>query len=107
VKGGVKNISVEDLVPDEESVLVLTAGGYVKRTNPSEYKAQKRGGVGVIDMSTKEEDVVTHFLVASAHSDLLFFTDKARRTRPRCTTSRKAARDQGQVHHELPPARRR
>lgn len=75
VKGGVKNISVEDLVPDEESVLVITAGGYVKRTNPSEYKAQKRGGVGVIDMSTKEEDVVTHFMVASAHSDLLFFTD--------------------------------
>ncbi|HYE23305.1 MAG TPA: DNA gyrase subunit A [Candidatus Paceibacterota bacterium] len=74
IKGGVKNISVEDLVPDEESVLVITAGGYVKRTNPAEYKVQKRGGVGVIDMSTKEEDVVTHFLVASAHSDLLFFT---------------------------------
>jgi DNA gyrase subunit A len=75
VKGGVQNISVEDLVPDEESVLVLTAGGYVKRTNPSEYKTQKRGGVGVVDLSTKEEDVVTHFLAASAHSDLLFFTD--------------------------------
>jgi DNA gyrase subunit A len=75
VKGGVKNISVEDLVPDDESVLVLTAGGYVKRTNPDEYKLQKRGGVGVIDMSTKEEDVVTHFLKASAHSELLFFTD--------------------------------
>jgi DNA gyrase subunit A len=75
VKGGVKNISVEDLVPDEESVLVLTAGGYVKRTNPDEYKKQKRGGVGVIDMSTKEEDVVTHFVVASAHAELLFFTD--------------------------------
>jgi DNA gyrase subunit A len=75
VKGGVKNISVQDLVPDEESVLVLTQGGYVKRTNPDEYKIQKRGGVGVIDMSTKEEDVVTHFLSASAHADLLFFTD--------------------------------
>lgn len=75
VKGGVKNISVEDLVPDEDSVLVLTAGGYVKRTNPNEYKAQKRGGIGVVDMSTKEEDVVTHFLKASAHCDLLFFTD--------------------------------
>ncbi|MDB5264749.1 MAG: gyrase subunit gyrase subunit protein [Parcubacteria group bacterium] len=78
VKGGVKNISVEDLVPDEESVLVLTAGGYVKRTNPDEYKVQKRGGVGVIDMSTKEEDVVTHFLKASAHSELLFFTDQGK-----------------------------
>ncbi len=75
VKGGVKNISVEDLVPDEESVLVLTAGGYVKRTNPAEYRKQKRGGIGVVDIATKEEDVVTHFLVASAHADLLFFTD--------------------------------
>lgn len=75
VKGGVKNMSVEDLVPDEESILVLTQGGYVKRTNPSEYKQQKRGGVGVVDIATKEEDVVTHFLSASAHSDLLFFTD--------------------------------
>ncbi|MEK7510916.1 MAG: DNA gyrase subunit A [Patescibacteria group bacterium] len=75
VKGGVKNISVEDMVPDEESVLVLTAGGYVKRTNPDEYKMQKRGGVGVVDIATKEEDVVTHFLSASAHAELLFFTD--------------------------------
>jgi DNA gyrase subunit A len=75
VKGGVQNISAEDLVPDEESMLVLTQGGYVKRTNPSEYKKQKRGGVGVVDIATKEEDIVTHFLVANAHSDLLFFTD--------------------------------
>ncbi len=74
VKGGVKNISVEDLVPDEESMLVLTEGGYVKRTNPSEYRKQKRGGVGVVDIATKEEDVVTHFLVANTHSYLLFFT---------------------------------
>ncbi|MCX6786594.1 MAG: DNA gyrase subunit A [Candidatus Kaiserbacteria bacterium] len=75
IKGGVQNISAEDLVPDEESMLVLTQGGYVKRTNPSEYKKQKRGGVGVVDIATKEEDIVTHFLVANAHSDLLFFTD--------------------------------
>lgn len=75
VKGGVQNISVEDLVPDEESMLVLTQGGYVKRTNPNEYKKQKRGGVGVVDIATKEEDIVTHFLVTSAHSDLLFFTN--------------------------------
>ena len=56
-------------------MLLLTQGGYVKRTNPSEYKSQKRGGVGVVDIATKEEDVVTHFLVTSAHSNLLFFTD--------------------------------
>lgn len=75
VKGGVKQLNPEDLVPDEESVLVLTKGGYVKRTNPDEYKSQKRGGVGVIDLSTKEEDVVTTLLTTSAHSDLLFFTN--------------------------------
>lgn len=78
IKGGVKNISVADLIPDEESMLVLTQGGYVKRTNPSEYKRQKRGGVGVMDMNTKEEDVVTTFLSASTHDDLLFFSDKGK-----------------------------
>jgi len=75
VKGGVKQLSQEDLIPDEESVLVLTKGGYVKRTNPAEYKVQRRGGVGVVDLNTKEEDVVTTLLTTSAHSDLLFFTD--------------------------------
>jgi len=75
VKGGVKQLNPEDFVPDEESVLVLTKGGYVKRTNPTEYRTQKRGGVGVVDLNTKEEDVVTNMLTTSAHSDLLFFTD--------------------------------
>ncbi len=78
VKGGVKNMSAEDLIADEESVLVLTAGGYVKRTNPSEYKTQKRGGIGVVDLDTKEEDVVTVLLNTSTHSDLLFFTDQGK-----------------------------
>lgn len=78
VKGGVKMLSQEDLIADEESVLVLTQGGYVKRTNPTEYRVQKRGGVGVVDLNTKEEDVVTTLLTTSAHSDLLFFTDKGK-----------------------------
>lgn len=75
IKGAAGVINVEDLVPDEEQVLVLTQGGYVKRTNPAEYRRQKRGGVGVIDLNTKEEDFVTTFLTTSTHSDLLFFTD--------------------------------
>ncbi|NBC29384.1 MAG: hypothetical protein GVY29_05260 [Spirochaetes bacterium] len=66
VAGGVKQLAPEDLVPEEESVLVLTQGGYVKRTNPGEYRVQKRGGIGV---------VVTTLLTTSTHSDLLFFTD--------------------------------
>lgn len=75
IKGGVKEISDEDLVPEKETMLVLTAGGYVKRTDPSEYKAQKRGGVGVVDLETKEEDFVTMLVGGSTHSDLLFFTN--------------------------------
>jgi DNA gyrase subunit A len=78
IKHGVKNLSVEDLIPDEESILVLTKGGYIKRTNPEEYKKQKRGGVGVVDLNTKDEDFIHTFLRASTHSDLLFFTDQGR-----------------------------
>ena len=75
VKGAAGVISEEDMVADTEQVLVLTSGGYVKRTNPDEYRKQKRGGVGVIDLDTKEEDFVTKFLTTSTHSDLLFFSD--------------------------------
>ncbi len=78
VKGGVKVLSLEDLIPDEENALVLTAGGYIKRTHPDEFRKQKRGGVGVVDLDTKEEDFVTMLLVASTHSDLLFFTNKGK-----------------------------
>ena len=78
MRGGVKVLSVEDLVPEEENTLVLTSGGYIKRTNPDEYRRQKRGGVGVVDLDTKEEDFVTNFLTASTHADLLFFTDKGK-----------------------------
>ncbi|MDB5266488.1 MAG: gyrase subunit gyrase subunit protein [Parcubacteria group bacterium] len=78
VKGGAKILSVEDMIAEEDNALVLTSGGYIKRTNPDEYKRQKRGGVGVVDLDTKEEDFVTHLLVASTHSDLLFFTDKGK-----------------------------
>ncbi len=73
-----KDFSMEDLIPDEEYALVLTKGGYIKRTNPAEYRKQKRGGVGAADMNTKEEDVVSIFLTASAHSDLLFFSDSGK-----------------------------
>ena len=75
VKGDVKQISDEDLIPEKESMLVYSAGGYVKRTDPSEYRTQKRGGVGVIDLETKEEDFVTMLVSANTHSDLLFFTN--------------------------------
>ncbi|MEK7662368.1 MAG: DNA gyrase subunit A [Patescibacteria group bacterium] len=78
VKGGVKILSDEDLVAEKESVLVFTEGGYVKRTDPSEYRTQKRGGVGVVDLDTKDEDFVRILFHTSTHSDLLFFTDRGK-----------------------------
>lgn len=78
MKREAKLLSVEDLVADDEFVLVQTSGGYIKRTNPAEYRRQKRGGVGVVDLDTKEEDFVTHFVTASAHSDILFFSDRGK-----------------------------
>jgi DNA gyrase subunit A len=75
ISGGVKAINEEDLIPEKESVLVFTKGGYVKRTDPSEYRSQKRGGVGVIDIEPKDEDFVTMLISANTHSDLLFFTN--------------------------------
>ena len=78
VKRAAKLLAPEDLVADDDFALVLTQGGYIKRTNPAEYRRQKRGGVGVVDLDTKEEDFVTHLLTASAHSDLLFFSDRGK-----------------------------
>ncbi len=78
VKHGVKDFNPEDLIADEESVLVLTKGGYIKRTDPSEYRKQKRGGVGVVDLDTKDEDFITHLIYATTHNDILFFTDKGK-----------------------------
>jgi len=78
IKGGVKAINEEDLIPEKESVLVFTKGGYVKRTDPGEYRTQKRGGVGVIDIEPKEEDFVTMLVSANTHSDLLFFTNRGK-----------------------------
>jgi DNA gyrase subunit A len=78
VRSGAKEINTEDLIPEKESMLVVTAGGYVKRTDPSEYRSQRRGGIGVVDLNIKEEDFVTIFLSANTHSDLLFFTNKGK-----------------------------
>ncbi|MCE9628560.1 MAG: DNA gyrase subunit A [Candidatus Vogelbacteria bacterium] len=78
ISSGAKEINVEDLIPEKENMLVLTAGGYIKRTDPTEYRSQKRGGVGVVDLNVKEEDFVTNLLTANTHSDLLFFTDSGK-----------------------------
>lgn len=78
VRAGAKAFSEEDLIPDEDAVLLLTKGGYIKRTDPEEYRKQRRGGVGVVDLDTKDEDFVTHVITGTTHNDLLFFTDKGK-----------------------------
>jgi DNA gyrase subunit A len=78
VKHKAKEFNQEDLIAEKEAVLIYTAGGYVKRTDPDEFRTQKRGGVGVVDMNTKEEDFITISLTTNTHSDLLFFTDKGK-----------------------------
>ncbi len=75
VKGAAKEFADEDLIPEEDTVIVLTKDGSIKRLKPESYRAQKRGGKGTIGMETKEEDIVLHLLIANTHSNLLFFTN--------------------------------
>ncbi|RLC39243.1 DNA gyrase subunit A [Candidatus Falkowbacteria bacterium] len=75
---GVKDFSIEDLVPNEESVVFMTRDGYIKRIDPDTFKAQHRGGKGVIGLSTKEEDMVEFMFTTMTHSDVLFFTTRGR-----------------------------
>ena len=71
-------IAEEDLIPQEETIITLTQGGYIKRINPRTYKIQKRGGKGILGMKTLQDDTVEHFLSAQTHDSLLFFTDSGK-----------------------------
>ena len=78
VAHGVKDFSLEDLVPNEETMVMMTRDGYIKRLEPDTFKVQARGGKGVIGLSTKEEDTVEFMFTTFTHSDILFFTTKGR-----------------------------
>ncbi len=78
VPHGVKDFNMEDLVPNEEAVVMMTRDGYIKRLEPDTFKVQARGGKGVMGLSTKEEDTVEFMFMALTHSDLLFFTTRGR-----------------------------
>ena len=67
-------LTIEDLLADEEMVVTITRSGYIKRTHVEAYRSQRRGGKGVTGMETKEEDIVEDLFIASTHSYLLFFT---------------------------------
>jgi DNA gyrase subunit A len=71
-------IEIEDLIKDEEMVITISHAGYIKRNPLTTYRAQKRGGKGKIGMETKEEDFVERLFTATAHSYILFFTNKGR-----------------------------
>ncbi len=74
VKSAMREIGEEELVPEKDSLFILTEGGYIKRIPPESLKTQKRGGKGLIGIPTKEEDFVTNFFRANTHDDILFFT---------------------------------
>ena len=78
VKHGVKAFSIEDVIPDEDTMVMMTRDGYIKRISPEEFKTQKRGGKGVAGLTTKEEDVVDRVFSTSTHTRLLFFTTSGR-----------------------------
>jgi DNA gyrase subunit A len=74
----VGEFSMEDLVPNEETVVMMTRDGYIKRLEPDTFKVQARGGKGVMGLTTKEEDTVEFMFTSQTHNDVLFFTTKGR-----------------------------
>jgi DNA gyrase subunit A len=78
ILGETQDLTIEDLLADDDMVVTITRSGYIKRTHVEAYRSQKRGGKGVTGMETKEEDIVEDLFVASTHSFLLFFTNKGK-----------------------------
>ncbi len=78
IKSGVKEFSMEDLIPDVQTVVLMTKDGYIKRVSPDNFTVQGRGGKGVIGLTTKEEDAVENIWSTSTHEDMMFFTSRGR-----------------------------
>jgi DNA gyrase subunit A len=87
------DLSMEDLVPDEDVVVTITRGGYAKRTRADLYRTQRRGGKGVRGATLRGDDVVEHFLATSNHQWLLFFTSAGRVYRTKAYNLPEASRD--------------
>lgn len=75
---GVKEFSTEDLIPNEPTIIMATRDGYIKRMPVDTFKAQNRGGKGVLGLTTKEEDVIEHLIATNTHDNMLFFTTRGR-----------------------------
>lgn len=89
----VGGLNDEDLIPEEEMVITVTRGGYVKRTRSDNYRSQHRGGKGVKGAQLRADDVVEHFFVSTTHRWLLFFTNKGRVYRAKAYEVQEAGRD--------------
>lgn len=76
--GELKELMVEDMIPQEEAVITQTHDGYIKRLPPGTFKRQRRGGKGIKGGAINEADVLAHFIGAYTHDNILFFTDKGR-----------------------------
>ena len=87
------DLSMEDLIPDEELVVSITRGGYAKRTRADQYRSQKRGGKGVRGATLRGDDVVEHFIATTNHHWLLFFTTAGRVYRTKAYNLPEAQRD--------------
>jgi DNA gyrase subunit A len=87
------DLSMEDLIPDEDLVVTITRGGYAKRTLASNYRTQRRGGKGVRGAALRGDDVVQHFMATSNHHWLLFFTTAGRVYRTKAYNLPEASRD--------------
>lgn len=83
IKSALREIGEEELMPEEDSIFMVTKSGYLKRMAPDTVRVQKRGGKGLMGMETKEEDIVSQFFLANTHDTILFFTNsgKAFRTK--------------------------
>ncbi|WP_308211722.1 DNA gyrase subunit A [Actinoallomurus soli] len=87
------DVSMEDLIAEEDVVVTITRGGYAKRTKTDMYRAQKRGGKGVRGAQLKQDDIVDHFFVTTTHHWILFFTNKGRVYRAKAYELPEAGRD--------------
>ncbi len=87
------DMSMEDLIPEEDVVVTITRGGYAKRTRVDQYRSQRRGGKGVRGAQLRDEDVVAHFFTTTTHHWLLFFTNLGRVYRAKAYELPEGARD--------------
>ncbi|MGG5752499.1 DNA gyrase subunit A [Zafaria sp. Z1313] len=92
------DMSMEDLIPEEEMVVTITRGGYVKRTRSDNYRSQNRGGKGIRGAQLRGDDVVEHFFVTTTHNWLLFFTNLGRVYRTKCYELAEGSRDSKGQH---------